>query len=101
MPLRIAHALMGAMEYPTLREAPFTMATIHGKDSVVIRYILNGRRAQKEWLWRSLLFYDVYCAGTLAPDSKVMECRSSGNVMKTAREWFDEWGFPNSLKELM
>jgi len=77
------------------------MATLSSEGGNVIRYILNGRRAQRVWLWRTGLFQEVYCTGALAPDSTVMECGPSGNITKTAREWFDEWGLPDPLKELM
>ena len=47
------------------------------------------------------MYMEVYCLGLYSPDDTLMECSPEGNVTKTFREWFDEWGFPDPLKELM
>ena len=67
----------------------------------MVRYILGGRKAQKVALYRSLMLFEVYGLGLYAPTDTLMECSLSGNVVKTFRGWFDEWGFPDPLKDFM
>ncbi len=61
----------------------------------------NSRNRKKTWWHRNAMWVEVYRLGLYSPDETLIECSPDGNVTKTFREWFDEWGLPDPLKELM